>query len=75
MLCLGIISWKGAFRFNRGVVFFQMGGGFIFKWEGAPHGGASVLMGEVFEKNHRMGGAPSMPSPHPTMGNPALTPK
>ena len=41
MLFLGIISWKGASRFNGGFV-FQMGG-FIFKWGrgggGVPHGG------------------------------------
>ena len=34
---------------------------------GAPHGGASVLMGGEFEKNCRMGGAPPCP---PSMGNP-----
>ena len=36
------------------------GGGFIFKWGGLPHGGASVLGGgRGFKKNHKMGG--SMP--------------
>ena len=37
----------GASHFNGGEVVFQMGG-FIFKWwegGGAPHWGASVLMG------------------------------
>ena len=52
MLFLGIISWKGASRYNGGEGgVFQMGG-FIFKWGG----GASVLMGGGgFEKNCRMG--------------------
>ena len=41
--------------------------GFIFKWRGGvPHGGASVLVVGVFEKNHKMGGGcpPHAPPPH-----------
>ena len=43
VLFLGIISWKGASRFNRGFV-FQMGEA-SFLSGGAPHGGALVLIG------------------------------
>ena len=47
MLFPGIILWKDASCFN-GAVVFEMGS-FIFKVvEGAPHGGASVLMGGRF---------------------------
>ena len=39
---------------------FSDGGGFIFKWRGAPW--ASVLVGGGFEKNCKMGeGCPLMP--------------
>ena len=40
---LEIISWKGASFFNGGFA-FQMGG-FIFNWESATWGVASILMG------------------------------
>ena len=54
LLFLGIISWQGVSRFNGGGGGGGSdGGAFIFKWGGGgvPHGGASVLMGRVFEKN------------------------
>ena len=62
MLFPGIISWKDASCFN-GAVVFEMGS-FIFKVvEGAPHGGASVLMGVGFEKKLQGGRAPPPMSP------------
>ena len=52
MLFLGVISWKGALRFNGGGggVAFQMGG-FIFKWGGCTSWGRIGFDGEVFEGN------------------------
>ena len=50
MLFLGIISWKGASRFNGGGCFSDRG--FL---SGGSTLGASVLM-EGVEKNRRMGG-------------------
>ena len=50
---------------------FHMGRGGSFLSRGAPHGGASVLMGGGFEKNCQMGAGAS----HPTMGNPDFWPK
>ena len=56
MLFLGIILWKGASGFNKGFV-FQMGQGFIFKWEVCSMGGgASVLTGGVRKKSKDAGG-------------------
>ena len=62
---LGIIFWKG--------LYFSVGGASLLWWGqlhsysggGAPCG-ASALMGEVFEKNHGMGGGRGAP----TVGNP-----
>ena len=67
---LGIISWKGASLFNGGRLFFSWGE-FIFKWAGGGSAqwgcswGASVLMGGIFQKNHRWG-----VSPHPDYEKP-----
>ena len=51
------------FMFQWGGFVFQMGVGFIFKWEGTPWE-ASVLVGG-FEKNRKMSGGclPHAPSP------------
>ena len=74
MLFLGIISWKGASRFNRGWgVFFRWGGeGFIFNWGDSPWGALVLMEGGVFDKNlwiiDGMGVPPPTPCPH-TMGN------
>ena len=51
---------------------FQMGG-FIFKWEGVPHGGALVLVGEGGGLNKIVRWRGCSPQISPTMGNPALT--
>ena len=64
------------FHISMGGV-FQMGGGgrgkLHFYVEEAPHGRASVLVGEggAFKKNRKMGGCPLCPSPN--TGNPALS--
>ena len=47
----------------RGLV-FQMGVGFIFKWEGGASWVGGMAFDRGFEKNCRMGELP------PTMGNP-----
>ena len=47
---------------SMGGLVFQMGG-FSFKWGCAPWG-VLVLMGEVFEKNSKMGEVPHHVSPH-----------
>ena len=61
-LFLGIISCKGVSCFNRKGAVFQMGGVFIFKRGGMPHGGHRFWWG--FEKNRRMEGERfSMPTP------------
>ena len=56
---------EGGFTFNGGFT-FQLGGGsrgFIYKWkEGAPWGGASVLMRGFSKRKSKEGGG--------TMGNP-----
>ena len=46
---------EGCFMFQWGIVFQKEG--FIFKWRGAPHRGALVLIRGV-EKNGKMGGTP-----------------
>ena len=56
-----------------GRVVFQTGG-FIFKWGVHPMEATSVLVGGVFEKNHRMGGGGGSPMPPPIMGNPECCP-
>ena len=73
MLFLGIVSWKGASCFNGGGggVVFQIEGGFIFKWGGAPHGWSISFDGGVFKKKCRMGGVPPMP---PNYGKPCPLP-
>ena len=69
VLFLEIISWKGASFFSgEWGCFSDGGGGFIFKWEVHPMGGTSVLMGEVFKKNCRIGGQP--PHTHSHYGKP-----
>ena len=61
-LLLGIISWKGASRFN--------GGGFIFEWGIRPKGGvASVLMEGGLKKIIEWGEGD--PPPPVTMGTTA----
>ena len=55
MLFLGIISWKGASRFNGWRGLFFSWGGFIFKW-GVSHGGIGFDGLGSFEKNRWMGG-------------------
>ena len=59
MLFLGIISWKGASRFNgrRGACFSD-GGGFIFKWEVCPIGGITFDGGGGSKKVIGWGGHP-----------------
>ena len=69
MLFLGIISWKGASRFNGGFVFQMRGASLLSGGECTPWQGHQFWWG-VFKKNCRMGGGPPMPPP-PTMGNPA----
>ena len=64
MLFLGIISWKGASRFNGGGCFSDRG--FL---SGGSTLGASVLM-EGVEKNRRMGGG-ALHAPS-TIGNPVM---
>ena len=60
VLCLGIISWKGASRYNGGGLFFRWGASFLSGWCGPW--GASVLMGGgAVKKNCRMG---DPPTPH-----------
>ena len=52
MLFLGIISWKGASRFNGGgELVLQMGGGFIFRWEMHPMEGISFDGGGFRKKS------------------------
>ena len=55
VLFLGIISWKGASRFDGGGLFFRCGD-FTFKWGCAPWGGISFDGGGGLKKNHRRGG-------------------
>ena len=52
MLFLGIISWKGASRFNGegGGGVFQMGGGLIFKWGVRPTGRGIRFGGRALKK-------------------------
>ena len=59
MFFLGIVSWKGASRFNEGVRFLD-------GERGAPHGRGIGFDRRVFENNCRMGGgsAPHPPAPH-----------
>ena len=71
VLFLGIISWKGASRFNdgRGACFSDWGRGrFIFKWEVCTMGAITFDEGEGSKKIVGWGASPSLP--HPTIGNP-----
>ena len=69
MLFLGIISWKGASRFNGGSCFSD--GGASYLSEGcAPWGHRFWWGGGGSKKNCRMGGG-APPHASPTMGNPA----
>ena len=68
MLFLGIISWKGASRFNGWVCFSD--GGFIFKQQVYPMGSLVLMVGGFQKKIIGWGGHPGHPAP--TMGNPEI---
>ena len=65
MFFLGIVSWKGASRFNEGVCFLDGEGD-------APHGKGIGFDRRVFDNNCRMGGGSAPPSLPHTMGNPSM---
>ena len=68
MLFLGIISWKGASRFNGEGGCFSDRKGFVFKWGCAPWGVLALMGGRFLKKIVGWGGVP--PCSAPTMGNP-----
>ena len=76
MLFLGIISWKGASRFNGGFVFHM--GGLIFKWGMHPMGGGIDFDGggggskKIIGCEEGGGWVGALPYAPPTIGNPGL---